>query len=131
VQPLSLAAALILLSAPAFSQDNDGNRKGKLSFNSSCRTCHSLDAGDNRLGPNLHRIVGREAGSEEYAYSQPLTTSDLVWDAETLDRFIKDPQAVIPGNNMKPYGGISDAEVRASIVSYLSEVSSEGDDESQ
>jgi cytochrome c len=109
------------MSAQALSQDNDNgaNRDGKLAFNSSCRTCHSIDEGDNRLGPNLHDLIGREAGTEEYGYSPALADSDLVWDAETLDRFIKDPQAVVPGNNMKPYGGISDAEIRAGIVAYL------------
>lgn len=81
--------------------------------------------GDNRLGPNLHSVIGREAGSEEYGYSPALQSSQMVWDAETLDRFIAEPDAVIPGNNMKPYGGISDAETRAEIVSYLESESSD------
>jgi cytochrome c len=125
----TLAFAAVFMSAQALSQDNDddgANRDGKLAFNSSCRTCHSIDKGDNRLGPNLHDIIGREAGMEEYGYSPALAASDVVWDAETLDRFITDPQAVVPGNNMKPYGGISDAEIRADIVAYLTDAS--GDD---
>jgi cytochrome c len=104
---------------PAYSQESDETRAGKLAFNGSCRTCHSVKEGDNRLGPNLHDIIGREAGSAEYSYSPAMAASDIEWDAETLDRFIKQPDAVVPGNNMKPYGGISDAEVRASIVDYL------------
>jgi cytochrome c len=48
-----------------------------------------------------------------------------VWDTATLDRFIENPETVISGNNMKPYGGISDPEVRASIVSYLADAGSE------
>jgi cytochrome c len=126
----TLAFAAVLMSAQALSQDNDNgaNRDGKLAFNSSCRTCHSIDEGDNRLGPNLHDIIGREAGTEEYGYSPAMTASDLVWDAETLDRFITDPQAVVPGNNMKPYGGISDAEIRTDIVAYLTDTSGGDDD---
>jgi cytochrome c len=124
----TLAFVAVCMSAQALSQDNDNgaNRDGKLAFNSSCRTCHSIDEGDNRLGPNLHDLIGREAGTEEYGYSPALADSDLVWDAETLDRFIKDPQAVVPGNNMKPYGGVSDAEIRTDIVAYLTDAS--GDD---
>jgi cytochrome c len=109
------------------SQDDpsNANRDGKLAFNSSCRTCHSIKEDDNRLGPNLHGIMGRKAGTEEYGYSPAMTASNIVWDAETLDRFISDPQAVVPGNNMKPYGGISDAEVRTRIVAYLSDLGAE------
>lgn len=88
-----------------------------------------MDDGDNRLGPNLHGIMGRQAGSEEYGYSPALKSSDIVWDAQTLDRFIENPEAVIPGNNMKPYGGISDPEVRESIVSHLSNAGPEAADE--
>lgn len=128
-QTLSLAATFSMLSVPAVAQDNeDGIRAGKLAFNSSCRTCHSIREGDNRLGPNLNDIIGREAGSEEYGYSAAMAESTLVWDAEKLDRFIHDPQAVVPGNNMKPYGGISDAEIRANIVSYLESESGSEDD---
>jgi cytochrome c len=129
----TLAFAAILMSAQALPQDNDdgANRDGKLPYNSSCRTCHSIDEGDNRLGPNLHDIIGREAGTEEYGYSPAMTASDLVWDAETLDRFITDPQAVVPGNNMKPYGGISDAEIRADIVAYLTDAGGDDDDDGQ
>jgi cytochrome c len=123
---LPIAVALALWSTHASPQETDtGSREGKLAFNASCRTCHSTKDGDNRLGPNLHDIVGREAGSEEYAYSPALKASEIVWDAATLDRFIEKPEAVISGNNMKPYGGISDPEVRASIVSYLEDAGSE------
>lgn len=129
---MPFATALALLFTDALPQDaEDESSAGKLAFNSSCRTCHSIDEGDNRLGPSLHAIIGREAGSEEYGYSPAMAASSLVWDAETLDRFIKDPEAVIPGNKMKPYGGISDAEIRASIVSYLSDASGDDDDEGE
>ena len=139
---LPLTMALALLSANAWSQEaadranSNGEttaagdtRAGKLAFNTSCRTCHSLREGDNRLGPNLHDIVGREAGAAEYAYSSAMSASDVVWTAETLNRFIENPDAVVPGHNMKPYGGISDDDVRANIVAHLvSESDQSGDD---
>lgn len=93
---------------------------GQLAFNNNCRTCHSLNEGDNRLGPNLHQIVGRKAAADpEYGYSSALKSSDFAWTPETLDTFIADPNAVVPGNNMKPFSGIAEDEVRAAIIAHL------------
>lgn len=93
---------------------------GRLAFNNSCRTCHSLKAGDNRLGPSLHGIVGAKAAqSKGYAYSQSLRQSGLTWTEATLERWIENPEAVVPNNNMKPYNGLADAEVRKKIVEFL------------
>lgn len=92
----------------------------QIAFNNHCRQCHSTDAGDNRLGPNLNQIIGRKAAAAEgYAYSDALAGADVTWDAETLDAFIADPESVVPGNNMKPYPGVADADIRARIVAHL------------
>ena len=90
-------------------------------FNNHCRTCHSVKEGDNRLGPSLHKIVGAKAGSSAgYAnYSQGLKSSGVTWDEATLDKFIENPDQVIPNNNMKPYKGIDDQAVRKQIVDFL------------
>jgi cytochrome c len=46
---------------------------GQLTFNNACRTCHTTKEGDNRLGPNLHNIIGRKAGSlPNYGYSSAM-----------------------------------------------------------
>jgi cytochrome c len=93
---------------------------GQLAFNNVCRTCHTLGEGDNRLGPSLHKIIGRKAGSlPNYNYSSSMKRADLVWDRATLDRFISNPDQVIPGNNMKPYSGLTSAEERAKIIAFL------------
>jgi cytochrome c len=93
---------------------------GKIVFNNFCRTCHSVKAGDNRLGPSLHGVVGSKAGhSPGYGYSQSLRQSGVTWDEATLERWIENPEAVIPSNNMKPYNGITDAAIRKRIVDYL------------
>ena len=94
--------------------------EGELLFNNSCRTCHTVREGDNRLGPNLHNIIGREAGSlPDYAYSSAMQQSGIVWDEATLDAFIENPEAVVPGNNMKPFSGIASADDRAKIIAHL------------
>jgi cytochrome c len=106
------------LAVPAQAQSPEPD--GQLLFNNACRTCHSVKDGDNRLGPHLHGIVGRKSGSlKNYPYSDSMEKSGLVWDEATLDRFIADPQAVVRGNTMQPYGGMPSAEDRARIIAYL------------
>ena len=115
----SIAAATLLAFAAATSAATPDD--GEVNFNNHCRTCHSMKQDDNRLGPNLHQIVGKKAGTASgYAiYSQGLKSSGIVWDEKTLDQFIANPDSVIPSNSMKPYKGITDPAVRAAIVSFL------------
>jgi cytochrome c len=119
---LSLAA-LLAISPDAFGQDRAGNdavADNQLVFNNVCRTCHTLKEGDNRLGPNLHNVIGRKSGSvPDYGYSSARKDADLTWDKATLDRFIANPDQVVPGNKMKPYGGLTSAEERAKIIAFL------------
>jgi cytochrome c len=94
-------------------------------FNNACRTCHTINEGDNRWGPNLYKIIGRQAGSlPDYNYSSALKGAGFVWDKEKLERFIANPDEVIPGNNMKPYGGLASSDDRTRIVSFLQSVAS-------
>ena len=105
-----------LLFTPAMAQDGGG----QVAFNNLCRTCHTLRAGDNRLGPSLYDVMARKSGSlPDYGYSESMKKADIVWDRNNLDRFIANPDQVVPGNNMKPFNGIASAEERAKIVSYL------------
>ena len=118
---LSLAA-LMAISADTLGQDTakSAAADNQLVFNNVCRTCHTLKEGDNRLGPNLHNIIGRKAGSvPDYAYSSAMKDADLTWDRATLDRFIANPDQVVSGNKMKPYGGLTSAEERAKIIAFL------------
>lgn len=89
-------------------------------FNNNCRTCHSWKKGDNRLGPSLNGVVGRKAGAAEgFAFSETLKKSSVTWDEGSLDRFIANPEALIPNNNMKPFTGIADAGTRKKIIDFL------------
>jgi len=115
-----LATALLTgwTVAPTFAAESN---PAPPAFNNHCRTCHSVKEGDNRLGPSLHQIHGAKAGSSPgYAsYSQGLKSSGVTWDDATLDKFIENPEQVIPNNNMKPYKGIGDQAVRKQIIDYL------------
>lgn len=93
---------------------------GQLVFNNACRTCHTTREGDNRLGPSLHNIVGRKAGSlQNYAYSSAMRGAGFTWDKAKLDGFIANPEQILPGNNMKPFSGLASADDRAKVITFL------------
>lgn len=84
-----------------------------------CAACHGAAAAANP-GPDLRGVLGRPAGrAPGYRYSRAMRTARIVWDAATLDAFIANPQAVVPGTTM-PYAGEPDAERRAQIIAALS-----------
>jgi cytochrome c len=114
---LMLLAALCAGAARVAAADDEL----ELAFNDHCRECHSFVKDDNRLGPTLYGVVGRKAGTQAgYGYTQSLKDSGLTWDEQTLDKWIANPDAVIPGNGMSPpYGGVADAQVRAKIIAFL------------
>lgn len=93
---------------------------GQQLFNNACRTCHTTKEGDNRIGPHLHNIIGRKAGSlPNYRYSEAMQSADFVWDEDKLGRFIEHPDALVPGNGMTPYTGVRSAEDKAKIIAFL------------
>ena len=118
------AIALMLASLPALSQapQRAEDASGQQAFNNACRTCHMVKEGDNRLGPNLHRVVGRKAGSlPDYAFSSAMKEAGFVWDEEKLERFIANPDELVPGNNMKPYSGLASRDDRTKIIAFLAQ----------
>ena len=121
----ALSAMAFMLPAPsALPQVSQGTEdvSGQQAFNNACRTCHMVKDGDNRLGPNLHKVVGRKAGSlPDYGFSSAMKEAGFVWDEEKLDRFIANPDEVVPGNNMKPYGGLSSGDDRKKIIAFLTQ----------
>jgi cytochrome c len=113
-----LSSYYALAQAPQGADDGAGQQ----AFNNACRTCHMVREGDNRLGPNLHKIIGRKAGSlPGYGFSSAMKEAGFVWDEEKLDRFMAKPDEVVPGNNMKPYGGLASDEERKKIIAFLAQ----------
>ena len=121
----ALSAMAFMLPAPsALPQASQGTEdvSGQQAFNNACRTCHIVKEGDNRLGPNLHKIVGRKAGSlADYGFSSAMKEAGFVWDEEKLDRFMANPDEVVPGNGMKPYGGLASSDERKKIIAFLAQ----------
>ena len=110
--PLSVA----LLSSPAGANDVG---KGRSLFERRCTGCHRLD--DIRSGPRLRGVVGRAAGSDAgFPYSDALKASRLTWSEATLDRWLANPDALVPDNDMA--FRVSEATERAQIIAYLKSV---------
>ena len=118
----AMAVSTVVIAQEAKSPVAAEGDAGQQAFNNACRTCHVVKEGDNRLGPNLHKIVGRKAGSlSDYAFSSAMKEAAFVWDEEKLDRFIAKPDEVVPGNSMKPYGGLSSSDDRKKIIAFLAQ----------
>lgn len=84
-----------------------------------CRSCHTVEAGVNRVGPSLHGVVGRPVGHEtDYRYSTAMAEAGGVWDEQHLYDFLEKPRDVVPGTKMT-FVGIRDAQRRADIIAYL------------
>jgi cytochrome c len=84
-----------------------------------CRSCHTVEAGVNRVGPSLHAIVGRPAGRvADYRYSTAMAAAGGVWDEQRLFEFLEAPRQHVPGTKMT-FPGIKDAQRRADIIAYL------------
>ena len=117
VMRVTLALAIAMLVAGPARAGGDAAR-GQAKFGD-CAACHKLEAGANDVGPSLHGIFSRKAGENpEFRYSPALKRSGIAWTPETLDKYIADPQALVPGNRM-PYAGMSSADDRADLIAYL------------
>jgi cytochrome c len=116
----TVCTAYVMLPVSQSAPQEKDVASGQLVFNNACRTCHTTKEGDNRLGPNLYRIVGRKAGSlQTYRYSSAMKGADFVWDEEELDRFMANPEQLVPGNNMKPFSGLASPQDRAKVIAFL------------
>ena len=83
-----------------------------------CQDCHSLDKND--VGPRHRGVFGRKAASlPDYDYSDALKSANIVWNEETLDKWLTDPQVVAPGAKM--FFHLDNPQDRADVIAYLKE----------
>jgi cytochrome c len=112
------AALLIALALPGPARADGDAARGEAKFQD-CAACHRLEAGANNLGPSLYGVFTRKAGElADFRYSPAIRRSGIAWTPETLDKFITDPQAMVPGNRM-PYAGMASASDRTDLIAYL------------
>ena len=119
----TLAVSALATTAPA--QDGDAEAGEKV-FRK-CRACHALEEGQNRVGPHVYGVVGRDVASvEDFSYSDAMAAwgEGKVWDAETLDTFLEDPRGVVEGTK-RVFAGIDDEEDRQNVIAYLETIGAE------
>jgi cytochrome c len=113
-----LAAAFATL-LPVMARAAGDAEAGKTAFNRRCGVCHGVAAGQNKIGPSLHGVVGRPAGQVQgFNYSPAMKGSGKTWDEASIDTYLKDPKSYVPGNRMILAGLNDDAE-RQNIIAYL------------
>jgi cytochrome c len=124
IRPVRLFALAALLTAPAaYTSEAQGDAaRGEETFLASgCPACHGVTKGDNaKVGPNLVGVVGRQAGTVQSLLgpSENLKKYGVTWSAETLDEFLVNPSAKVPGTAMS--GILTDPQQRADVIAYLS-----------
>jgi cytochrome c len=110
---------LLLLSPTASSGSPpaaDAAGSGKVIFEKRCAGCHSLD-GD-REGPRLRNVYGAKAGSTPtFKYSSALKSSQITWTDETLNKWLTDPDSLVPDNDMEFH--VPKPDERAEIIRFL------------
>jgi cytochrome c2 len=86
-----------------------------------CMSCHSVQQGQNKVGPSLYGIVGRPAGQvENFNYTEANAESGIVWTKDVLFEYLEDPQGYIPGTRMI-FPGLPKEEDRRNVIAYLEE----------
>jgi len=117
---LFVVAAAMVAPALCSAGSKPDIENGKATFNIMCGICHSVQTtGGPNQGPNLLGVVGRKAASEpEFTmYSPALKDSKITWSKKTLDKFLVNPMAKVPGTLMPMQ--IPDKKTRADVVAYL------------
>ena len=112
---LGLVTSLVLGANPTLAADVEA---GKVAFKK-CALCHTTEQGKNKIGPSLFGVVGRKSASvDNFSYSEAMKNFDHTWDTETLDTYLADPRAVVPGTKMI-FPGIKDKTERDDVIAYL------------
>ena len=85
-----------------------------------CMACHSVQPWEHLTGPSLAHVAGHKAGSAHgfQRYSDALKRSGVTWDDATLDKWLANPEKLIPGNVMT-FPGVRDAQARQDLIAYL------------
>lgn len=109
----------MLIALPNAALAEGDAKKGKKVFKK-CRSCHSLEAGKNGIGPSLNGIIGKAAGTAEGYdnYSTALVESGITWSEEELRKFVTSPTEKIPGTKMS-FGGLKREKDKDNLLAYL------------
>jgi cytochrome c len=125
---LIASAVLVGLLSNAQAQNAAAGEKGFIV----CKACHQIGPGaEIAVGPVLNGVVGRKAGTfPGYTYSPANKDSGIVWTPEELDKYLTNPQAVIPHTKMI-FPGIKDGQKRKDVIAYLERFNADGTKKSE
>ena len=115
---LAAVLAVAVVASPAFAEGDAA--KGKKVFKK-CKACHTLkQGGKHRIGPNLHGVFGRTAGTVDgfKKFSKGLKSAEFAWDAKLLDQYLTSPKKMIKGSRMA-FPGLKKEQDRADVIAYL------------
>jgi len=113
---IGLFTAATFSTSPAFAEGDV--KAGKRVFNK-CKACHDIRPGKNKIGPSLHGVVGRKAGTAPgYRYSPALKKADLTWTEENLHKYLENPRKMIRGTRMA-FAGLRSKKERDDVIAYL------------
>jgi cytochrome c len=115
---IALPMACFMLTGAGAAQAQGDPAQGEKVF-AKCQACHAVEEAENKIGPHLVDLFGREAGSlEDYRYSSALKDSGIVWEDETIAEYVKAPRDLVPGTKMV-FAGLKDDEEIADLLAYL------------
>ena len=101
---------------------DDDVKAGEAVFKRTCGVCHTVEAGKNKIGPSLAGVVGRKSGSlDGFKYSDAMKKADVTWSDDTLEKYLTDPKAFVPGNRMA-FAGVKKEADRKAVIDYLETV---------
>lgn len=123
---VALTLSLVALAAalPAHAQTPANPDHGKQVFRQ-CSVCHSINPGENRVGPSLAGVFGRKAGTAPgFSYSNAMKNSGMPWNEENLGKYLENPQQVVKGTRMA-FPGVKNPKDRADLIAYLKQESAE------
>ena len=115
----AVVAVIVGFATQASAQSGDA-AKGQRVFNQQCRACHTLEKGGaSTVGPNLHGVFGRKAGTAEgFTFSEAMVKSGIVWDDKTMAEYNHDPKGKVPGTKMV-FNGVKQQGQLDDLVAYL------------
>ena len=117
---LTIALGAAAAAGGAAAQEAGDAAAGEKVFRK-CMACHSVEEGQNRVGPSLHGIVGSDVASVEgFSYSDAMLAwgEGKTWDSELLSTYLEDPRGVVEGTKMI-FAGLDDEADRNDVIAYL------------
>ena len=121
-KPPSCAAIAVLmaLAGTAQAQDSTEMVKNGAQAYRICAACHSLQPGVHLSGPSLANLWGKKAAKVgDYGrYTEALKKAGIIWDEDTLNAWLADPQAMVPGTTMV-FRGVEEDQTRVNLIAFL------------